>query len=192
VRSVQSGYGIRWRIEVAEAYGRGMSMWTSTAAGFLAKCCCRWLYSMLLHRVSSTCDVFSWKLGISMDGGMWDAVTRGLRIHVESKQDMMLACFDDSVYVMDLEELKWRSRLWSTRTRCRSAWSRRGARPKRPGSFGHRLKEMKKKTLHMGAWCTKTCMFAMKYVCIFFLCFRWWCTTVWVWRQVTRARRVRM
>jgi hypothetical protein len=26
MRSVQSGYGIRWRIEVAEAYGRGMSM----------------------------------------------------------------------------------------------------------------------------------------------------------------------
>jgi hypothetical protein len=99
VRSVQSGYGVRWRIEVAEVYGRGKSMWMSTAAGFLAKCCCRWLYSMLLHWVSSMCDVLSWKLGISMNGGMWDAVTRGLRVHVESKLDTMLACFDDSVLI---------------------------------------------------------------------------------------------
>jgi hypothetical protein len=29
----------------------------------------------------------------------------------------------------------------------------------------------KEKMLHMGPWCTNTCMFAMQYVCIFFFVF---------------------
>jgi hypothetical protein len=196
VRSVQSGYGVRWRIEVAEVYGRGKSMWMSTAAGFLAKCCCRWLYSMLLHWVSSMCDVLSWKLGISMNGGMWDAVTRGLRVHVESKLDTMLACFDDSVLIsricVGFGRTQGRSRPWSTRTRCRSVWSQHGARPKRPESFGHRLKEMKKENAAYGSLEHKYVHVRYAVCMYFFLCFWWWCTTVWVWRQVTRARRLRM